>query len=346
MRNETKTYKIKLTPISPIHIGTGEAYEPMNYVIDKGADDKYYMYVFDEFEFVKGLDDKSKEEFNKISSDATDVGILKLQKFIKEKSSLAKKISYYKVQALKNITEDYNEKIGKVVQREGGGKKVINQLVIEKTLISPNLKKAIIPGSSLKGAIATAFGEMLFKKSRSYDTKEHFSDFLVSDSEVVESHTFASVAINIKRNREPRGQNGSQGIPVRYEVINSKSEFKTTFTIKNNKFGIDELIKACNSHYMPIFTSQFDYETDEFTREALSDKFIEKYENLKLADNQFLLRVGKHSSARAVTVDGVRKIKIMKGKGQKPSFGDEETTIWLINKQPFGWLLCEILEED
>lgn len=344
MRNETKNYKIKLKPMSPIHIGTGEAYEPMNYVIDKGADDKYYMYVFDEFEFFKKLDDKSKDEFKKIASDATDVGILKLQKFIKEKGSLAKKVSYYKIQALKNIAEDYNEKIGKVVQREGGGKKVINQLVVEKTLISPNLKKAIIPGSSLKGAIATAFGEMLYKKARNYDTKEYFSDFLVSDSEVVESHTFASVATNIKRNREPRGQNGSQGIPVRYEAINSKSEFKTTFTIKNNKFGIDELIKACNSHYMPIFTSQFDYGTDEFTREALSDKFIEKYEHLKLTDNQFLLRVGKHSSARAVTIDGVRKIKIMKGKGQKPSFGDEETTIWLINKQPFGWLLCEILE--
>ena len=345
MRNETKNYKIKLKPISPIHIGTGEAYEPMNYVIDKGADDRYYMYVFDEFKFFKELDDKSKEEFKKIASDATDVGILKLQKFIKENSSLAKEVSYYKIQALKNIAEEYNEKIGKVVQREGGGKKVINQLVVEKTLISPNLKKAIIPGSSLKGAIATAFGEMLLKKSKSYDTKEYFSDFLVADSEVIESHTFASVATNIKRNREPRGQNGSQGIPVRYEAINSKSEFKTTFTIKNNKFGIDELIKACNSHYMPIFTSQFDYETDEFTREALSDKFIEKYEHLKLTDNQFLLRVGKHSSARAVTVDGVRKIKIMQGRGQKPKISDEETTAWLINKQPFGWLLCEILEE-
>ena len=55
MRNETKNYKIKLKPISPIHIGTGEAYEPMNYVIDKGADDRYYMYVFDEFKFFKNL---------------------------------------------------------------------------------------------------------------------------------------------------------------------------------------------------------------------------------------------------------------------------------------------------
>ena len=133
------------------------------------------------------------------------------------------------MQALKNIAEDYDNKIGKVVQREGGGKKVINQLVVEKTLISPNLKKAIIPGSSLKGAIATAFGEMLYKKSKSYDTKEYFSDFLVADSEVIESHTFASVATNIKRNMASRDQNASQGIPVRYEAINSKSEFKTRF---------------------------------------------------------------------------------------------------------------------
>lgn len=345
MHNETKNYKIKLKPLSPIHIGTGEAYEPMNYVIDTDKDGKDYMYVFDEFEFFKRLDDKSKDEFMKIASDNNGNGILKLQKFIKEKSSLARNVSYYKIQALKNIAEDYNDKIGKVVQREGGGKKVINQLIIEKTFMSPNLKKAIIPGSSLKGAIATAFGEMLFKKTQSYDTKEYFSDFSVADSEVIESHTFASVATNIKRNRASRDQNESKGIPVRYEAINSKSEFETTFTIKNNKFSIEELIKACNSHYMPIFASQFSYETDEFTREALSDKFIEKYENFKLANNQFLLRVGKHSGARAVTVDGVRRIKIMRGR-EKPSIQEEETTAWLINKQPFGWLLCEILEDN
>lgn len=345
MHNETKNYKIKLKPISPIHIGTGEAYEPMNYVIDKGMDDKYYMYVFDEFDFFKKLDEKSKDEFIKIASDGTGDGILKLQKFIKEKSSLARKVSYYKIQALKNIAEEYNDKIGKVVQREGGGKKVINQLVVEKTLISPNLKKAIIPGSSLKGAIATAFGEMLFKKSKSYDTKEYFSDFLVADSNVIQSHTFVADAVNIRRNRASKDDDGGKGVKVRYETINSKSEFETVLTIKNGKFNIKELIVACNSHYMPIFASQFSYETDEFTREALSDKFIEKYENLKLSGNQFLLRIGKHSGARAVTVDGVRRIKIMKGKG-KYSIEEEETTAWLINKQPFGWLLCEILEDN
>ena len=351
MHNETKNYKIKLNPISPIHIGTGEAYEPMNYVIDRGADDKYYMYVFDEFEFFKKLDEKSKDEFMKIASDATGDGILKLQKFIKEKSSLAKKVSYYKMQALKNIAEDYDNKIGKVVQREGGGKKVINQLVIEKTLISPNLKKAIIPGSSLKGAIATAFWEMkVIDEEQQYNDvkkimsatnrKNPFFNLLISDSKIIKSSIFIDIAKNIKRNKISK-----DGLSVVYEVISTESEFEVGLVIKNNAIKIEDIKNACNDHYLPIFESQFDDKTDKFIKKELENEFIKKYMNFRPAGNQFLLRVGKHSGARAVTVDGERKILIMQGKGKKPKISEEETTAWLINKQPFGRLLCEILEE-
>lgn len=353
MRDETKNYKIKLKPISPIHIGTGEAYEPMNYVIDVDLKDgKDYMYVFDEFEFFKKLDDKSKDEFMKIASDTTGDGILKLQKFIKEKSFLAKKVSYYKMQALKNIAEDYNDKIGKVVQREGGGKKVINQLVIEKTLISPNLKKAIIPGSSLKGAIATAFWEMkVIDEEQQYNDvkkimsatnrKNPFSHLLISDSKIIKSSTFIDIAKNIKRNKISK-----DGLSVVYEVISTESEFEVGLVIKNNAIKIEDIKNACNDHYLPIFESQFDDKTDKFIKKELENEFIKKYMNFKPAGNQFLLRVGKHSGARAVTVDGERKILIMQGKGKKPKILEEETTAWLINKQPFGWLLCEILEEN
>ena len=31
-----KTYRLKLTALTPIHIGTGEVYEPTNFVIDDG----------------------------------------------------------------------------------------------------------------------------------------------------------------------------------------------------------------------------------------------------------------------------------------------------------------------
>ena len=350
MLNETKNYKIKLKPLSPIHIGTGEAYEPMNYVIDADKDGKDYMYVFDEFEFVKGLDDKSKEEFGKIVSSLSSISLLKLQSFIKNRIALAKKMHYRKILVSNDFKKEYIEKAGKVVQTEKDAKEIINKLSAEKTFISPNLNKAIIPGSSLKGAMATAFWEMkVIDEDQKYDDvkkimsatnkKNPFSHLLISDSKIIKLSTFIDIAKNIKRSKVSK-----EGLSVTYEIITTESEFEVNLAIKNDILKIENIKNSCNDHYLPIFKSRFDKTTDKFTREALSDKFIEKYEHLKLADNQFLLRVGKHSGARAVTVDGERKILIMQGKNKKPKISDEETTAWLINKQPFGWLLCEILE--
>ena len=31
-----QAYRMHITPISPVHIGAGESYEPSNYVIDDG----------------------------------------------------------------------------------------------------------------------------------------------------------------------------------------------------------------------------------------------------------------------------------------------------------------------
>ena len=350
MHNETKNYKIKLNPISPIHIGTGEAYEPMNYVIDRGADDKYYMYVFDEFEFFKKLDEKSKDEFMKIMDHSSNISLLKLQSFIKNRMALAKNLHYRKILVSKDFGKEYIEKAGKIVQIEKDAKEIINKLVVKKTFISPNLNKAIIPGSSLKGAIATAFWEMKViddeqqyndvKKIMSATNKKNpFFNLLISDSKIIKSSIFIGIAKNIKRNKIPK-----DGLSVVHEVISTESEFEVSLIIKNNAIKIEDIKNACNDHYLPIFESQFNEETDKFTKKELENEFIKKYEKLSLKPGEFLIRVGKHSGARAVTVDGERKISIMQGKDKKPKEAEEETTIWLINKQPFGWLLCEILE--
>jgi CRISPR-associated protein Csm5 len=63
----------------------------------------------------------------------------------------------------------------------------------------------------------------------------------------------------------------------------------------------------------------------------------------------FLLRVGRHSGAESVTIDAPRKIKIMKGRGQPPEWGNEATTLWLAatepgakeNMWPFGWVFIQ-----
>lgn len=353
-----KTYKLKLTALSPIHIGTGEDYEPINYVIDKidvkTADGKIikrdYMFVFDEMELYSTLDAQKKQEFNKIVSDTSYDAELQLYRFIVTNKNIAKKIAFQKIWVFPAVANDYYKAIGKVVQKERDGKKVFNKFMVAKTYISPNTNKPVILGSSLKGSISTAYQEFLFKKSNDYNkvqdlmlkpTKENlFKNFLIADANPLKQMTFIGESINKKRKKETKEDN--DGVKVRLQAIYQTSEFETQITIKD-KLDFSEIMQSCNAHYLPLFKSQFDYDTDEFTRKSLSDNFVKKYENFTLQKNQFLIKVGKYSGARAVTVDGIRNIKIMQGRG---NFRDakEETTFWSINQLPFGWLLCELID--
>jgi CRISPR-associated protein Csm5 len=354
-----QNYKLKLTAISPIHIGTGEDYEPINYVIDKmkikqtdgKIIEKDYMFVFDEMEFFASLDNTKKAEFNKIVSNTAYDAELELYRFIVANKDIAKKIAFQKVWVLSMVAQDYYNGIGKVMQKEKDGKKVFNKFTIAKTYISPNSRKPILLGSSLKGSISTAYQEELFRQTNNYEKVQElmlkptiqnlFKNFSISDANPIKQSTFVGEAINKKRNKESKQDDS--GVKVRLQAIMQTSEFETQVTIKD-KLDFKAIAKSCNDHYLPLFKSQFDYDTDEYTRKFLSDVFLEKYEKFSLKPNQFLLKVGKYSGARAVTVDGIRNIKIMQGKGNPPKYGKAETTFWSINKQPFGWLLCEIID--
>jgi CRISPR-associated protein Csm5 len=346
-------YKLKLTAISPIHIGTGEDFEPTNYVIDKNKKGEDRLYEFDEFKFFGALDDAQKKEFNSIVSDSSPNSRFRLYKFVSNNKNVAKKIAFRNIQVLKDVADEYYEKIGNVVQKEGGEKNVFNEFKVAKCYTTPNTNTSVILGSSLKGSISTAYQEMLFKKLKDYEKVKDlmlkpsdenlFKKFIVSDANPLKQGTFIGYAINKKRNEETEAE-----IKTRVQAISATSEFQTEVICKD---GLDfkEIIRSCNEHYMPLFKSQFDYSTDEYTRKAISSNFVQKYENWTPTQNQFLLKVGKHSGARAVTVDGIREIKIMTGKGRNPRFGSEETTVWLRGGSgsslvPFGWLLCEVID--
>jgi CRISPR-associated protein Csm5 len=348
-----KTYKLKLTVLSPIHIGTGEDYEPINYVIDKAKAklpggkivEKDYMFVFDEMEFYKNLDNIKQLEFTKIVSETSYDARFKLYGFIASHKEIAKKIAFQKVSVKEEVAKDYYRGIGKVVNKERDGRKVFNSFTIAKTYILPNTQKPILPGSSLKGSISTAYQEELYRQTRNYEKVQElmlkpthdniFKNLSIADANPIKHATFVGEAINKKRKIQ------RSGIPVRVQAIMQTSEFKTQITIKD-KLDFRVIAKSCNDHYLPLFKSQFNYETDEYTRLSLADSFVARYENWQPQQNQFLLKVGKYSGARAVTVDGIRKIKIKTNRGFVDK--DEETTFWSINALPFGWLLCEIID--
>jgi len=343
-----KHYKITMKLLSPVHIGTGKDYEPINYVMHKrlvtkqngSQSEQAFLYNFDEMDFFNALDQAKQKEFSDCASN-----IFALHKFIKQNKITAQKVAFCKIPTSKNrCFTKYEENLGKAVQKEGGGKKVFNQFVIAQTFKNPNTHKAIIPGSSIKGAISTAYQELLYKKYKNYKDVESqmlkpneqnlFKDLLISDSQEF-AQTYIDEAKNIKRKKD------KEGITAVLEVISdTNAENSFTLSIKDEaKFSIKDLANACNDHYESIFDSIL-HDENVLRTGSVSDKFLDLCKSLQINENQFLLRVGQHSGARAVTVDGIRSIAIMQGKGKDPKFEKEESTIWLINKKPFGWILC------
>ena len=185
----------------------------------------------------------------------------------------------------------------------------------------------------------------------------------------IKAYSIIGYAVNKERFEEDE-----QGPTVKLETIFSnekyQSSFSTDLTIKNfydldKKINIEELQKACNEHYIPVWKQMFEpdayfkgQQIDDFTNEYYSDGFYEKYKNFQPKNNQFLIRVGKYSQARAVTIDGIRKIQVKvsgggpKHKPNKWETADQETTTWMFafseksnqDLLPFEWILCEIIK--
>ncbi|MEO6322556.1 MAG: hypothetical protein ABIR56_17910, partial [Polaromonas sp.] len=80
MNQFLKTYRLALTPLSPIHIGCGEDFEPTNYVIDEGV-----LYGFDPSRAV--LTDVQK---SKLMEAANKASLQAIQRFVKDNAQMFK----------------------------------------------------------------------------------------------------------------------------------------------------------------------------------------------------------------------------------------------------------------
>lgn len=360
-----KRYKIAMKLLSPVHIGTGEDFEPLNYVIDeaKKADGTTgkYLFGFDEMKFFTALDDASKQQFSALAGS----NYFALHKFIKSKKLTARNIASLRIPVDTEIFNDYNTALGEVRQFEGNGNKKFNEFRIAKTFTNPNSNKAIIPGSSIKGALLTAFAEHLCYKNPNFEKMKNnekidfwkkqiepkllkpsndniFRSVLLSDSLPFEMSRIVGL-INVSRNKD------AQGLSTRAQVITrQESSFELAFDDKyiQNPPSMAEIASACNEHYLSLFCSYLDDKSSQKYIKSDFLKLCEKYDKEPLAKNQFLIRIGQHSGARAVTVDGIREITILQGKGKPPRKSDEETTFWVTKngKMPLGWVLCSYEE--
>ncbi|KIM08333.1 MAG: hypothetical protein KU29_04405 [Sulfurovum sp. FS06-10] len=197
---ELTTYKLKLTTLSPVHIGTGEDFEPTNYVIDAGT-----LYEFDEVIFYKSLSDLDKKALDtKLGS-----GWLEIIEFYKTKKEEGKKVAIYECPVSKEIQDKYNARNP-------------NQLMINKTFKDPNTFRVIIPGSSIKGMLDT-----IFKIYPPESSNEERQKLIISDALMLEGKTEIGYSNRKHRYKDKDGK----GIPQMVEVVSAHSTF--IFTLKS-----------------------------------------------------------------------------------------------------------------
>lgn len=149
-----------------------------------------------------------------------------------------------------------------------------------------------------------------------------------------------------------------------------QQKLTTVLPPKEKLLTMETLVKACNDFYCPLLEKELDIlETQklaigyvpnqgmarwtiDFMRKLLLEH-TGPFGQLIQKNEGFLLRIGKHSGAEAITIEGARHIKIMKGKNNPPEYKDKATTIWLAASQPkasaelepFGWVFVQVIKK-
>lgn len=377
---------LAITPLTPIHIGCGEDFEPTNYVIDDGV-----LYHFDPARVPLAKADR--DALLAAVSRRGDEAIRDLQKFFHARKERFAGVAHSAVAVAAGVAEQYGKRIGQVAQHENGGRRIANQLEIERTAHHPHTGVPYIPGSSIKGAIRTAWLDLLNDgqgkapgdrnaqdlEKRLLDSyggfhADPFRLLQVADTRSSEVESKVVFATNHKK-REVHDKDGriveAKGPATRREAIMGGQHRALRGEIRISTLpGIEAgsrapaptnripafaaLATACNRYYLRRMRALLDVLE---SRRLAAPQWLSELKALLTylqphfdSGHAMLLRVGRHSGAESVTLDGVRSIKIMKGRGQPPDWSPEGAkTVWLAAERdgersgmlPFGWLIVE-----
>lgn len=145
-------YRLHLTPLAPIHVGTGESYEPTNYVIEEGV-----LHEFDTGAAVAALAPSDRTQLLGIGNRKPDADMIQaVQRFFFERRKPLMAHAVQRIPVLNGVAQLYANRVGQTANCEADGKKVLNKLEIDRTSFNPITRQPVLFGSSLKGAIRTA----------------------------------------------------------------------------------------------------------------------------------------------------------------------------------------------
>ncbi len=327
--------KYKITTLSPLHIGSGEEYELNFNLLYKDG----FIYIYDEFKLVEFFILKNIEIPTKI--EALKENILRFKDEIIASNLHKRKI-------FSSFTQ-------------------ISKPVLEQVSTQNN---PIITGSSIKGAIKTAYiyrmvqndelkgAEKDFKiKNKLINekkdlikridgkitniTKTIFRNLKISDSFTpLSTQIFKS--INIKKEKSHQSKRGEKVNQIANFTESIKVGESTEITINISDKYFDDLKTVCNEYYQLAFNKEFD---NYFLNKL-------KFPKINLKPNQFLLNIGRFSGAELKSIEEIRSLSRTgadvdwetSARTYALEKNIQDNTYFENSLLPFGWLLCELVD--
>ncbi len=354
MKEFMQTHQVYLTPLTPIHIGCGEDFEPTNYVIDEGV-----LYHFEPSRLP--LNERQKNDLLGASQRSD---LLFIQKFYKDNAKQYAGISHYFSKVSDGFATEWEQKIGKIANREKDGKNVFNNFSIERNSFTTILNQVYIPASSVKGALVTAYLDYCHQQKgnpkyvNKRDDKElkkeyvgdfsdsryahlSFGDFMPTYNQV---GTKIYYAINHKRKLSDKERKGE--LYQRRESIlgGQYRSFKSEISIKNVKINFIKELELLQKYSLELFEEELNA---LFERHLISADTKKALLNVAIMKNVYLVRLGKNGAdSKIYHGKDVAKINIPQLKKSL----NRPLTWWLAgdnksqstNLLPFGWALLEV----
>ncbi|MCF6149114.1 MAG: type III-A CRISPR-associated RAMP protein Csm5 [Candidatus Kuenenia sp.] len=385
-----KPIKVRLHIMSPVHIGCDDVYEPTSFTIDER---KKTLVEFDPMDFIKSLSKNERESFIKICEKGDISSVIEIYRFVS-----CKQISGREIEIASGLLDHYHKVLN--LRGERDIKNGLNKFAIDRTAYNPHNNLPYIPGSSIKGALRTAYLNVLAKEAQSANCWEKYlherelrtdmdkykfigknkvakrlekdllkingDDFATDPFRMVKPSDFlpagdvkTRIVYGVNKKKDPSSRD-AQGPPQIMETIKKGSVFEGIINIQQpeTRAGIIEpvelkrLLRAIHEVYQTIYDSDQDVAKKIGTNNAVDQKVYDRFKD-DWGKTAFLLRIGRHSGAEAVTIENNRLIMII-GKNKKPEKHlDHATTIWLASESskpnsnnglvPFGWAVMEIL---
>lgn len=365
-------HRITISTLSPIHVGCDEVYVPSNFVIKDNLLHQLDMAVI--------ADELDASERSALGSKQT-VGAI--QQFFKAKRDRFAPLASHMVEVVEGIAREYEDKAGKTTQQGPGGEVTYNLFPIARTAYRAMDDAPYLPGSSLKGSIRTAWldainhGEPLKEsgKNANHEMQQRllgykngkFQDDPLRHLQVADAHhgeevgpAPARILYAASKKKRP-SERGTSKLYVYLETIPAMLDdaFSGEIRLTGNKISWRNLCDACNNFYWPQLDAELTHAhlagmMDQGWLNLMKGLFADELKIMRENHQGFLLRVGRHSGAESVTLNGVRNIKILGKPGDPPTYRPETTEKRFASQtraavdglMPFGWLWVECCEDQ